>query len=406
VLIALAVVSSVALGARGDDAVKAKGALVFSGGNLRFNNAQVWQRFVELAGGQGAPVVVVPSASAWPEKIGADVAENLKKYGARAEIVLIAPRAHEGDYRQAARDPDNVKKLRGARGIWFLGGEQERITQALVNEDGSKTPALEAIWDAYRAGAVLGGSSAGAAVMSRWMFADARESLGTLQFGIDKKAVQAGLGFIGDDWFVDQHFLARGRFARTLRAMHQYGYHHGIGVDEDSAVVYKDGVFHVIGYKGAVVLDITGVYVDGKLADFNMKKARLDYLDTGDSLDARTHKVTVSQRKTNDRKIDPQAGSFRPFYGDPAPMSDILAPWQLYKAMCEALDSRTGMVTGLAFGLSGARKELGFEVKVYRGKDTIGWNTVLGGNDSYTVLNVYVDITPVRMADPLYQPRK
>src|SRR3954468_5825595 len=238
-LLALSVVSG---GARAEAAAKGKGALVFAGGGLRFSNAPVWNRFVELAGGKGAPVVVVPAASLVPRRSGQAVADNLNHYGARAEMVPIAPLLKGVDYKAAARDPAVVAKLRKAKGIWFIGGEQRRIIQALLNKDGTRTPALEAIWEAFRGGAVVGGSSAGTAIMSRVMFADALSSLDTLKYGITWGIeADTGLGFISDDWFVDQHFLANGRFARALLAMRDFDFQYGIGIDEDTAVVYKDG---------------------------------------------------------------------------------------------------------------------------------------------------------------------
>jgi len=395
----------VAPAARGDSIADVKGALVIAGGNLRFDNAPVWRRIIELAGGPGAPVVVVPAASAEPGRRGPTVAETLKSYGARADWVPIAPLLTGTNYKLAARDPSTIGKLESAKGVWFLGGDQQRITAALVNENGSRTPALEAIWQAYRHGAVVGGSSAGAAIMSRSMFADARESLGTMQFGIEKNAVRAGLGFLGDDWFVDQHFLARGRFARALCAMHKCGFKYGVGVDEDTAIVFQNRAFHVVGYKGAVVMDIAGAKIDDALSAFNLRDARLTHLDAGDSMDARTRQVTVSEHKAKDRKVDPQDAGFQPRYQKPSPVSDMLAPWRLYSAMVQALDSDTGVVTGLAFALSGEKKELGFEIKIYRGKDTFGWSSDQGGNDTYTIVNMHVDITPVHMADPLYQRR-
>src|SRR5689334_1287358 len=126
---------------------EAKGALLFAGGELRFDNAPVWSRFVQLAGGKDAPVVVMPTAADNPTKSGQATVENLVRYGARAEMVLIAPMLKDVDYHDAAKDKANVEKLRRARGIWFIGGEQQRITQALLDEKGHNTPALEAIWD-------------------------------------------------------------------------------------------------------------------------------------------------------------------------------------------------------------------------------------------------------------------
>src|SRR5713101_4511111 len=75
--------------ARPADAVENKGALVFAGGELRFDNCKVWKRFVELAGGQGAPVVVVPSAARDPVRSGLAAVQNLKNYGAKADLVPI-----------------------------------------------------------------------------------------------------------------------------------------------------------------------------------------------------------------------------------------------------------------------------------------------------------------------------
>jgi cyanophycinase len=390
---------------------RAKGAVLFAGGELRFHNAEVWNRFVDLAGGKGAPVVVVPAASLFPKRSGQTAVNNLNHYGARAEMVPIAPLLTDIDYRAAVRDPANVAKLRKARGIWFIGGSQRRITRALLNKDGRRTPALEAIWEAYRGGAVIGGSSAGTAIMSRMMFADALTSLDTLKYGITKGIeVDTGLGFIGDDWFVDQHFLANGRFARALMAMRDCNFMYGIGIDEDTAVVFKDGRFDVIGYNGALVLDISGAQIDRDLPAFNMKGAKLTYLDAGDSMDARTRKVTVGSLKASDRKIDPKDRDFEPNYDEPTDFyfPDMLATDVVYRAMSHALDSREGVVKGLAFGqpAGGRKNDLGFEFRVYRGADSVGWYTALGGNETYTLVNLYVDIIPVKLANPLYTPLK
>src|SRR3954454_24495101 len=114
--------------AQAEEVPRAKGAVLFAGGALRFHNAEVWNRFVELAGGKGAPVVVVPAPSLFPRRSGKAVVDNLNHYGARAEMVPIAPLLKDVDYKAAARDPALVAKLRKAKGIWFIGGEQRRIT--------------------------------------------------------------------------------------------------------------------------------------------------------------------------------------------------------------------------------------------------------------------------------------
>ena len=391
-------------------ATPVKGSLVFAGGGLRFDNAAVWGRFVELAGGKGAPIVVVPAAAGNPARSGQAVVENLERYGARAELAPIGRFPKGLDPKAAARDPAIVAMLRKVRGVWFIGGDQERITAALLDK-GARTPALDAIWAMYRDGGVIGGSSAGTAIMSRFMFADAMSSLDTIKYGIIKgKHVDAGLGFIGDDWFVDQHFLARGRFARALRAMRDYGFDYGIGIDEDTAVVSCAGEFEIVGYNGALVLDISGAEHDAAQSEFNLKKVRLTYLDAGDRMDARTRKVTVSKRKAEDQKLDPKAKDFKPESRPPGHFyfADMLASGSIYSAMRNAVDSKGGVVKGLAFAQpeGGAKNGLGYEFTVYRGGDTVGWYTARGGHESYTLVNVYVDITPVKLAEPLYTPLK
>jgi cyanophycinase len=397
--------------AQAEDISKVRGSLLFAGGELRFDNAPVWKRFIDLAGGKGARVVVVPAAARNPKKSGLAAVENLRRYGAEASVVPLAPRLQDTDYKTAAEDPLNVRRLREAKGIWFIGGDQRRITQVLLREDKerSKTEALKAIWAAYREGAVIGGSSAGTAIMSRLMFANAKDSLDTMKYGIKEGEVDTGLGFLGDEWFVDQHFLTRGRFARALKAMHHFRFKHGIGVDEDTAVVFKEGKFEVVGYKGALALDISHIEIDKDLREFNMKRAKLTYLDAGDCMNAQTGKVLVSKRKFRGLKIDPNdKKNFKPYYDQPEPLLNILGAWAIHEAMYHVLDSKAGEVKGVAFALRDThdKKTLGFEFKLYRGADTIGWNTTEGGNDSYTVLNVYVDIAPVRLADPLYTPLK
>jgi cyanophycinase len=113
----------------------------------------------------------------------------------------------------------------------------------------------------YRRGGVIAGTSAGAAIMSSTMFGRPKPVLATLKLGVtDGKEITSGLGFIGDDVFVDQHLLVRGRFARMLPAMlAKKGYKLGLGIDENTAMVVRPNRdVEVIGYKGALVVDLAG----------------------------------------------------------------------------------------------------------------------------------------------------
>src|SRR5262249_40817495 len=129
---------------------------------------------------------------------------------------------------------------------------------------------------------------------------------------------------------------------------------------------------------------------------------------TGDSMDAKTRTVTPSRAKLKEGRIDPKAKGFKPHYhrSEDFYFPDMLGPWAIYEAMSHALDSRPGAVKGIAFAQpeAGDKNDPGFRFKVYRGKDTHGWYSAAGGNESYTLVNLYVDIAPVKLAQPLDTP--
>ena len=256
------------------------GSLVIIGGSERFDNRVIWTTIVELAGGAGCKIAVFPTASGFPVEYGNDICRVLNDAGAEAFTVPVALSGFDIDHRDAVHDQDLTERVRGANGIFFVGGEQARIRKALVTEGGKNTPMLDAIWQVYRKGGVVAGTSAGAAIMSRIMFRQGRSVLSNMQNGVTMgKEIDIGLGFMDANWFVDQHCLVRGRFARSLVAMHSQGFKYGIGVDEDTAVVVKDGEAHVIGYKGAIVMDLSDATTDEENDHFNLKNVKLSYLD-------------------------------------------------------------------------------------------------------------------------------
>src|SRR5450830_1800193 len=180
-----------------------KGSLVIIGGALRTDNSAVWERIVRLAGGESARIAVFASASASPEATAKYNIELLNQYGADAFFVPVAVKLAGRDYKAAADDPEVAAAVRKAGGAYFAGGDQARITQALRRPDGSNTLVLDALWDMYRNGGVIAGSSAGAAIMSSTMFDEPRSVLATLKRGVaEGQEISAGLGFIGDDVFV------------------------------------------------------------------------------------------------------------------------------------------------------------------------------------------------------------
>ncbi|MES2041762.1 MAG: cyanophycinase [Pseudomonadota bacterium] len=387
------------MNAHAEDAIQAQGSLVAIGGALRMDNAPVWQRIVLQAGGKGARIAVIPAAAGNPEKSGAFAVEALNQNGAQAFLIPLSVRHAQFKPQEIVNDAAWLDKLKDASGVFFTGGDQGRIVQALVKPDGSKTAMLEAIWALYQRGGVIAGSSAGAAIMSTTMFYDAKPVLPTLKLGVtDGKEIAAGLGFIGPDVFIDQHLIIRGRFARMLPVMLKKNYKLGLGVDENTAVVISNqGEVEIIGYKGAILFDLSQATTDGTQKNFNISNARISYLDRGDRFNLRSKTLTPSADKLHHKLNPAQASNTdQRFY------PDILANTVVTDLMFHLIDGKQERAIGLAFGMD-AQPALGFEFSFSKVAESQGYYSNASGAESYTVHNLRLDVRPVSMNLPLYK---
>ncbi len=392
VVLALAGVSAWAAAAPADP----KGSLVIIGGGLRVNNAEVWEKIVALAGGKGARIAVLPTAAQTPAKEAQLTVDALNRYGARAFVVPVAPMLAGADVRKAADDPALADAIRKAGGAFFTGGDQARITSSLRRADGSNTAVLDALWALYRRGGVIAGTSAGAAIMSSTMFNDPPlDVMPVLKNGVvDGKDVAPGLGFIGDDVFVDQHLLARGRFGRMLPAMVAKGYTLGLGIDENTAaVVGPSRDVTVIGYRGALVLDLAQAAVD-KSKGFNVTNARISYVDSGDRFNLATRTYVPGPGK---EPVDRQYVEHRP----PIFYTDILGNTAVADLLEKLVDSDLQRAVGVAFeGPDSQFPERGFEFTFTRVPDTAEF--VTNREDAYSIYRIRMDVRPVRIRQPFY----
>ncbi len=396
------------------------GTLIIIGGALRYDNAEVWNRIIHHAtqartqpvstavpeSGYRPKIAVFPTASGDPERVGRITVEALARYGADAFVVPLALTKMEMDPLAAVKDPALIALVKAADGVYFTGGSQARITKALRSEDGAETPMLEAVWDVYRRGGVVAGTSAGAAVMSHIMYRDAKKVLPTMQNGVTMgKEVDQGLGFLDPAWFVEQHTLVRGRFARALVAMKSNDIQYGIGVDENTAVVVKDGDMEVVGHTGVIVMDVSESRQDPEVKAFNLKNVKLTYLDNGDRICLSTREVTPSTKKQEGAMLDPKSPGFVPEETDELFSNDILGNTVAIEMMCKMMKTRRGEALGLAYDGLAARQgpSQGFEFRFYRGDDTLGWCCSARGDECYTVRNVRLDIRPIQIAGPVYK---
>ena len=391
----------------GSASASAAGTVVAIGGALRDDNVAVWSRLVALAGGPGARYVVFGTASGDPDRSAARVVSLLESHGAAAVSLPVAPKLPGVDVAQAVRDPELVARVNAANGVFFTGGAQERIVDTL-QPGGRPTPLLEAIRGVLDRGGVVAGTSAGAAVMSHLMFRDAPDLLAVMKGTLrDGEEVDRGLGFAVPGLLVDQHFLRRGRLGRMLPMMQSQGLQAGIGVEENSAAILRGHEVEIVGEGGALFVDLSDAASDPRRGAFNLAGVRLTFLGDGDRLDVRARTLTPSPAKLAGIRINPRAAGFEPSLEDPPFLLDVLGPGAIVRAMSFVLDGPVPEIHGLAFDArpdAGAPRDLGFEFRFRRGPDTTGWYADVDGDDAYTIANVWLDVVPVKVAQPLYKP--
>lgn len=198
------------------------GTLIIAGGG-RINH--ILDHFIELAGGKQAFIVLIPTASA-----RADHPELSTTYACLKMMEIPVHILHTRDAKRA-NDPDFVEPLRKATGVWFTGGDQGRLIASYKN-----TLVEKELHRCLASGKVIGGTSAGAAVMSSVMI-----------FGGNPAAqIGAGFGFL-QRVVVDQHFQNRNRLARLLGVLGKHTDYLGLGIDERTAVVVQGTTVKVVG---------------------------------------------------------------------------------------------------------------------------------------------------------------
>ncbi len=232
---------------RADNAQSPKGHLIIIGGGERTDD--IMARFVDLAGGPArARIIVLPMASSTPDTTGMEQAAEFKSRGvASVEWIIIN--------REDAANPAVLEKLDNATGVFFSGGDQVRITRAILG-----TPVHKKLLDLYQRGAVIGGTSAGAAIMSRVMLTgeelinrDSTSMFTSMQKGNVENI--EGLGFL-HTVIIDQHFVKRKRLNRLICVVLEHPELPGIGIDESTAIqVNPDGTAEVMGQGTVVVID-------------------------------------------------------------------------------------------------------------------------------------------------------
>jgi len=277
------------------------GTCAIIGGALRGDNAPIFHRLIETAGGAKQCRFVIFSSASNNVRGARRFAETLASYGVPAgQIDILDIRSENAA--QTAFDAANVAEIRRGTAAYFVGGDQERIPLALRKPDGSDTPALAALKELFARGGVIAGSSAGASMQSQTMIAAAGlrdggldEGMDTLDFGLTKDPqhrgllVTAGLGFFRGG-VVDQHFnQTRGRLGRLARVTAERKIRFGFGIDENSAmIVGPEETIEVVGTGCVTIVDAAdATCTDGPLG-CRILGLRISCMQTGDRFDCKT----------------------------------------------------------------------------------------------------------------------
>jgi cyanophycinase len=214
------------------------------GAENKENDRRILQRFLEVSGGAEADIVVIPTASRLHET-GPRYQRLFAELGAaRVEVM-------DFDTRRDCRESGRLERLEQASGIFFTGGNQLRLSTLLGG-----TPVAKLIRVQNANGVTVGGTSAGASILSEHMIAFGDEGSSVISGSV---RLAPGLG-LTNRFIIDQHFRQRDRLGRLLTALAYNPFAVGIGLDEDTAAfIGPDETVEVVGSGGVTVVDASDV---------------------------------------------------------------------------------------------------------------------------------------------------
>ena len=242
-----------------------KGSLVIVGGALR--DEAILERFISLAGGPEAPIVIIPTAGGEDDyDQWYSGAKRFRDLGVTNLTVL-----HTWDSEEAERE-EFAAPITRARGVWFPGGRQWRLVDAYADTRTERE--LHAL---LARGGVIGGSSAGATIQGEYLVRG-DTSGNTIMMGDHEE----GFSFF-QGTAIDQHLLVRNRHFDLLEVLDVRPELLGIGIDENTAIVVRGSGFEVIGKGYVAIYDNTRVLPNGGTFYFLMPGDRYN-LETREPL--------------------------------------------------------------------------------------------------------------------------
>ncbi len=214
------------------------------GAENKENDRDILERFIGVSGGSNADIVVIPAASRMHET-GPRYEKVFMDLGARQVTVM------DFDTRRDCQEAGRLRRLEEATGIFFTGGNQLRLTTLLGG-----TPVARLIRVRNAHGVTVGGTSAGASILSEHMIAFGDEGSAVISGSV---RLAPGLG-LTNRFIIDQHFRQRDRLGRLITALAYNPFAVGIGLDEDTAAfIGPDETLEVVGSGGVTIVDASDV---------------------------------------------------------------------------------------------------------------------------------------------------
>ena len=218
--------------------------VAIGGAENKENDRRILARFVEVSGGDDADIVVIPTASRLHET-GPRYEQLFRELGAARVSVM------DFDTRRDCHEAGRLQRLEEASGVFFTGGNQLRLTTLLGG-----TPVAKEIRARNAHGVTVGGTSAGASILSEHMIAFGDDGASAISGSV---RLAPGLG-LTNRFVIDQHFRQRDRLGRLLTALAYNPFAVGIGLDEDTAAfIGPDNTVEVEGSGAVTVVDAAEV---------------------------------------------------------------------------------------------------------------------------------------------------
>jgi len=394
-----------------------QGNLVIVGGGLEADNASIYHELIALAGGaEKASFAVIPAASGVPVQSYISFRNILIGYHVKPEHIHLINIAmadddstlnfNEAEWRSNGMDTNLARIIKSCSGVWFTGGDQTRIIKTLHTTDGAKTPVLKAVWEVYQRGGVLGGSSAGAAIMSEQMIGGGT-SLSALSRGIIRAyegddfpadsglLMMQGLGFFPHG-MVDQHFSQRSRLARLAVAMMQSEptIKQGFGIDENTALIYYGSkkMVEVAGPGGITLINSQNARISYVNKMSCIEKLLVNHLEEGDTYDITRSKISPAPNKK------PTRGN-EYYKKQPSGQAGVLCAYSNSFLDLLTVGLINNKMTDHISNISFLDAQSGFQLSLQKTVFSEGfWAKQSNGPDQYTVTNILMDIIPVTLS--------